>query len=230
VSAGGGAPENRAYVQALLGDLELQRGHAAAAREAYLGALRSVREHPAALVGLARIDAAGGHLRAGIARLRRATQLLPLPSSLTLLADVERAAGLDEPARSDLDAARAERRLYRSAGTAPDAEAVLFEAQHGDAATAVRLGRSVWHAAPSIRSADALGWALTRAGRAAAGTRWAREALRLGSRDPQFRFHAGIAAAAAGRPEAAARDLRMALSGRPLLSPLQARQAREALR
>jgi hypothetical protein len=132
--------------------------------------------------------------------------------------------------RADLATARAERLLYRAAGTAPDAEAVLFEAQHGHPSTAVRLGAAVWRAAPSIRSADARGWALTRAGRPRAGLHWARRALRLGSRDPAVRFHAGMAALQAGRQGAARRDLRLALRGRALLSPLQAVQAREALR
>ncbi len=36
VSAGG-APENTAYVQVLLGDLELQRGRIGSARQAYVG-------------------------------------------------------------------------------------------------------------------------------------------------------------------------------------------------
>ena len=81
-----------------------------------------------------------GRLRRRSRRLRRATQLLPLTTSLTLLADVELAAGPRPAAAADLAAARAERRLYRSAGTAPDAEAVLFEAQHGDPRLAVRLG------------------------------------------------------------------------------------------
>ncbi len=109
VAAGGGAPENRAYVQALLGDLELQRGRPAAAGDAYLAALRSVREHPPALVGLARVDALRGRLGPAIARLRRATQLLPLTTSLTLLADLELAAGRDRQAAADLAAAQAER-------------------------------------------------------------------------------------------------------------------------
>ena len=81
-----------------------------------------------------------GRLGPAIARLRRATQLLPLTTSLTLLADLELAAGRDRQAAADLAAARAERRLYRSAGTAPDAEAVLFEAQHGDPRVAVADG------------------------------------------------------------------------------------------
>ena len=65
-----------------------------------------------------------------------------------------------------------------------------------------------------MRSADALGWALTRSGRPAAGYRWALRALRLGSRDPLFRLHAGIAAQGAGLPAAAARHLAIAC-GRP---------------
>jgi tetratricopeptide (TPR) repeat protein len=229
-AAGGGAPENRAYVQALLGDLELQRGRLAAARGAYRASLRSAPGDPRALVGLARADAARGRLRAAASRLERATRILPLTTSLTLLAGVERAAGLDRRARAHLAAVRAERALFRAARTRPDAEAVLFEADFGDPAAARRLARGVWRAAPSVRSADARGWALTRAGRPRAALRWVREALRLGTRDPLLRFHAGMAERAAGRPGAAARDLRMALAGRALLSPQQVTAAREALR
>jgi Flp pilus assembly protein TadD len=93
----------------------------------------------------------------------------------------------------------------------------------------VRLGRQVWRAAPSVRSADALGWALTRAGRPGAGLRWARRALRLGSRDPLFHFHAGIAAKAAGERALARRELAVALSLNPAFSPLYSQWARRAL-
>jgi Flp pilus assembly protein TadD len=88
----------------------------------------------------------------------------------------------------------------------------------------------VWRRAPSVRSADALGWALTRAGRPRRGLAWARRALRLGSRDPLFHFHAGMAARAVGREDLARRELRRALSLNPGFSPWLARQAREALR
>ena len=81
-----------------------------------------------------------------------------------------------------------------------------------------------------MRSADALGWALTRAGRPRAGLGWARRALRLGSLDPAFRYHAGMAALAAGRRAEGRRDLRLALAHGLDAQPLQARRAREALR
>jgi hypothetical protein len=86
-----------------------------------------------------------------------------------------------------------------------------------------------WRAAPGLRSADARGWALTRAGRPAAGLRWAHRALRLGSRDAIFRYHAGIAALAAGREAEGRRHLRLALSHGLQGWPWQAAQARGAL-
>ena len=218
-ASAGGAPENTAYVQVLLGDLELQRGRIGSARQAYVGALRSMPDYPAGLVGLARADAASGDLGRAAARLRRAVTRLPLISTLGLLAQVERRLGHPAAAAAALDTARAQQGLFRAAATAPDAESVLFAADHGPGTAAVALGKRVWAAAPSVRSADALGWALTRAGRPAAGYRWALRALALGSRDASFRLHAGIAARRAGLAAAAARHLAIAASARPALTP-----------
>ncbi|HEX7292359.1 MAG TPA: tetratricopeptide repeat protein [Conexibacter sp.] len=229
VSAGGTA-DSVAYVQVLLGDLELGRGRIGAARDAYRAALAAVPGHPQALAGLARVAVAGGDLRGAAARLRPAVARLPLTTNLTLLADVELAAGRRVEGAAQLAVVRAQRRLLAAAGAVPDAEAVLFEADHGEPVRAVVLGRRVWRSAPSVRSADALGWALTRAGRPREGLRWARRALRLGSLDPLFRSHAGIAARAAGASAEAARDLRIAAVGRGLLSPPAYRRVREALR
>jgi tetratricopeptide (TPR) repeat protein len=221
-ASAGGSQEGSAYVQTLLGDLELARGHIGAARDAYRFALRDMPHYPQALTGLARLDVANGDLRSAAARLRRATARLPLTSSLTLLAEVERAAGHHRAARANLAAARVQHALLGKNGTHPDAEAVLFEANHGSAARAAELGRRVWRAAPSIRSADALGWALTRAGRPGAGFAWASRALRTGSRDPLFRLHAGVAARRAGLGPEAARHFALARKGRAALSPAAA--------
>jgi hypothetical protein len=195
-----------------------------------VAALRSLPGYPAGLVGLARADAAGGDLGRAAARLRRAAEKLPLTSTLTRLAEAEGALGHRAAAASALETARAEQGLYRAARTAPDAEAVLFEAEFGSTSRAVALGRRVWAAAPSVRSADALGWALTRSGRPVAGYRFALRALKLGSRDPLFRLHAGIAARKAGLGEAAARDLAVAHAGRLALSPRAAALLRRAER
>lgn len=228
-ASAGGTPENMAYVRVLLGELELQRGRIGAARVAYTSALRSLHRYPAGMVGLARADAASGRLGRAAARLRRASVRLPLTGTLVLLAEVERARGHAAAGGAALAAARAQQRLYRGARTRPDAEAVLFGADHGSPAAAVTLGRRVWRAAPSVRSADALGWALTRAGRPGAGYRFALRALRLGSRDPLFHLHAGVAAGRAGLGREAARHLAAAVAGRAALAPSAAALLREAL-
>ena len=218
VSAGGSA-EGTAYVETLLGDLHLMRGRVGPARDAYRSALRDLPNFPQALTGLARIDAAGGRLHRAAARLRRSTNRLPLTTALTLLAEVETQLGHARAARADLTAARIQHRLLRRSRTLPDAEAVLFEANHGSPARAVALGRRVWRLAPSIRSADALGWALTRAGQPGAGLVWARRALRTGSLDPTFRLHAGVSALRSGRRGEARRYLTRAVRGAAALSP-----------
>jgi tetratricopeptide (TPR) repeat protein len=218
-ASAGGAPESLAYVQALTGNLELARGRPGAARDAYMASLRTVPGYSDALEGLARVDAARGDLRGSAARLRRLAPNRPPARALVFLAELEQAFGHPGAARRHLVAARAQFARDRAGGGLPDAEAVLLEANHGSSARAVRLGRRVWRAKPSTRSADALGWALTRAGRPRDGLAWARRALRTGSVDPMIRAHAGLAARRAGRAREAQRHLRLAASGAAALSP-----------
>ena len=80
-----------------------------------------------------------------------------------------------------------------------------------------------------MRSADALGWALTRSGKPRQGLAWGRRALALGSRDPLFLFHAGISARDAGRRDLARAWLARSLADNPRFSPLWAPRARRAL-
>jgi hypothetical protein len=110
-----------------------------------------------------------------------------------------------------------------------DTELAVFEANHGNLGKAVMLGRRAWANAPSVRSADALGWALTRGGRPADGLRWARKALALGSVDPAFLYHGGMTAKAAGGTALARLWLERSISRNPGWSPLFASRARRAL-
>jgi tetratricopeptide (TPR) repeat protein len=209
-----------------------------------------------AAAGRARLAARSGDLRSAIARWRELVARLPLPEYVIGLGEAElaageRAGGGDEPAagervagdepaagddrraarlraagRRDLALVRAQESLLAEAGVDTDVELAIFEADHGDRDRAVVLAREAWAQAPSVRSADALGWALTRAGRPEVGLRWARRALRLGSLDPTFRYHAGIAA---GNTPEGRRNLRLALRHGLDAYPLHANRARAAL-
>jgi tetratricopeptide (TPR) repeat protein len=228
-SAGGQGAESTAFATALQAGLQLQQGRIAAARRSAREALHRFPGYPAAEAGLAKAEAAAGHLRAATRRLRALVDRLPLPDHVTLLAETELAAGDHAAARRELALVEAERRLQRAGGVIVDTEAALFEADHGDPRRAVALARRAWAAAPSIRSADALGWALTRADRPRAGLAWARRALRLGWREPSARLHAGVAAARTGHRRLARAWLTDAVRGAGALGPWQARAARRAL-
>ena len=96
-----------------------------------------------------------------------------------------------------------------------------------------RPSRGATRRAPSGRSADAYAWALHSAGRKAAASRISAEAMRLGSRDPSFLYHAGMISAAAGDNGRAQDLLGTLVAQSPRFSPLygpRARRTLEALR
>src|SRR5207237_8134987 len=104
-------------------------------------------------------------------------------------------------------------------GVNTDVDLALFEANHGSAAKAVALGRRAWAEAPSVRSADAYSWALSRAGDDPMALRFSAEAMRLGSRDPSFLYHAGIVAQRAGWVAAARAYLSRLVAQPPRYNP-----------
>jgi len=229
VSAGGEAPENAAFVQALRGNIELAQNRMQEARRTFDSALAKVPGYAPAELGIARLDVAAGRLDAAIDRLRPVVERFPQQEYVVALGEIELAAGRRDAGRRTLELVQAQQQLLSSAGVNTDAELAIYEADHGDRRRAVTLARSAWANAPSVRSADALGWALTRAGRAREGLPYARRALRLGSRDASYLFHAGMSARAAGRRAEAERLLRDALAANPGFSPLHAETARRTL-
>ncbi len=229
VSAGGDSAENLAYVQTLLGNLEFDRGSLRAADSAYRLALARYPRYVPAEAGLARVDAARGRLGTAIRRYRSVVARLPLPEHVIALGEAELAAGRGPAAKRDFALVAVEQRLLQRSGVNTDTELALFEANHGSPGQAVALGRRAWANAPSVRSADALGWALTRTGHPAEGFAWAKRALRLGSVDRAFLYHAGMSAKAAGREDLARRWLARSLESNPRWSPLFASRAQRAL-
>jgi tetratricopeptide (TPR) repeat protein len=229
VSAGGGTPENVGYVQSLVGKLQFDRGDYAAAESAYRTALETDPGFPAAVAGLARAEAARGEYAPAIRRLRALVQRLPLPEYVIALGETEQAAGMAGAARRDYRLVGAETRLLQANGVNTDAELALFEADHGDPAQAVDLAARAWAAAPSVRSADAYSWALSSAGRDREALAMSARAMRLGSRNPSFLYHAGMVALRAGQAERARAFLSRLVEQSPRFSPLFGPRAQRAL-
>jgi tetratricopeptide (TPR) repeat protein len=209
--APGLAPENTAYVQALLGNLLVYGGDPDAARAAYEAALALVPSHAPSLAGLGRLAVGAGRLSNAIAHFERAAAIVPLPEYVIALGDAQTAAGDQAAAVRSYDLAGAEIQLFKAAGVVVDVDLAVFEADHGDPAAALRYARAAYDTAPTIRAADTVAWALHRLGRDDEAKPYVAEALRLGSIDPILRYHAGAIEAALGDGKAARRDLELAL-------------------
>ena len=223
------APENAAYVQALLANLLVYSGDPTGAAAAYRRALGLVPAHAPSLAGQARLAIGAGDLDAAIKLYERASQIVPLPEYVIALGDTQSAAGQTTKAAQSFALARAEIQLFEASGVVVDLEFSLFEADHGDPARALQLAQAAYETAPTIRAADVMAWALHRLGRDSEAWPYVDEALRLGSRDPLIRYHAGAVAAALGDTSAATRDLELALATDPGFSATGAAEARRIL-
>jgi tetratricopeptide (TPR) repeat protein len=229
VSAGSGGPEGEAYVQGLLGKLLADEGRYPAAEHAYRQAFAINPGYLPALAGIAGVEAGRGEFAPAIRRYHHVVERLPLPEYAIALGETEQAAGRPAAAKRDYALVGAEVKLLHANGVNTDVDLALYEANHGSSARAVSFGRRAWRQAPSVRSADAYSWALYRAGRMAPATRFSAEAMRLGSRDPSFLYHAGMIALRAGRSEQARRLLGALVAQSPRFSPLYGPRAERAL-
>jgi tetratricopeptide (TPR) repeat protein len=225
----GVAPENLAFTHVQLGNLLVYSGDPEGAAEEDERALEVVPGHAPALAAQGRLAVADGRLDEAIDLFQRAADVVPLPEYVIALADAQAAAGLDDDAARSVELARAEIQLFQATGVMVDLDLALFEADHGDAQRALRFAEAAYEATPNVRAADALAWALHRLGRDDDAKGWSDEALRLGSRDPLFRFHAGAIAAALGDDAGARSNLELALSTDAGFSATHAAEARRVL-
>jgi tetratricopeptide (TPR) repeat protein len=221
-------PENTAFTKAIIGNLSVYAGRPDLARAAYEEALELVPDHAPSEAGLGRLALGAGDRETALEHFERAAAILPLPEYVIALGETEDASGDAEAARRSYELARAETELFRASGVDVDLELALFEADHGDRAAALDLAQRAYDDRATIRTADALAWALHRLGRTEEAEPYSVAALRLGTKDPLLRYHAGMIAAALGRPEARAL-LREALALDPGFSATGALAARTEL-
>jgi tetratricopeptide (TPR) repeat protein len=229
-AAGSATADDRAYVQTLIGNLQLGAGRLSQAETAYRRALDGLPGYGLAEVGLAQVRAARGDLAGAAALLGPAATRLPLPATVALLGDVRAAQGDRDAAGGQYRLVRAIEQLNRANGVAVDLELARFEADHArdqgaDPARAVAMARRAMTERPTILAADALGWALRQAGRPREALPHAWAAVRLGTRDALLWYHLAATEADLGMTAAARRDLAKAFAINPYLTVRDRRAA-----
>ncbi|MFF3641090.1 tetratricopeptide repeat protein [Streptomyces sp. NPDC002564] len=224
------SPAEQAFAHAHLSLLALDRGDARTAlREARSG-LRAAPHDSALLEARARAHAALGDTGRAVRDYRQAIAIAPLPHYLLGLGELQQSLGRREQAREQYDVLRAQDRVRQATGAAPDTDAILFEADHGNPRTAVALGRQAVTTRPFLAVHDAYAWALHQAGRDDQALVEANRALALHTQSALFHFHRGIIHQALGHTTKARQDLGRALAIDGRFHPLHAPQARTALR
>ena len=220
VSGGAGGGEGTQWTRVQHGTLLLKLGQLDAAEHEFRHALTALPHYARAEAGLGAVAVARGDLAGAETWYRQAADHLPLAEILVALGDVQTARGETATAGDSYALVRAEQSLFQSAGGNADLELALFDADHGDRAEAVRLGRIAVRERPSVYAHDALGWALYRSGDCGAALTEARRANRLGTADPLVAFHLGTIAACAGQRSEAIAALHRAQGANPGFHPL----------
>ncbi|MFF5344207.1 tetratricopeptide repeat protein [Streptomyces althioticus] len=231
-SAAGEPAERAAYLERA-GQLAWERGDREDALRHFQEAVRTDPDQRAAQAGQGRVLAALGRTTEALSAYRTALARQPRPEYALELGELYESLGMRQAA--EVHYAQLRERVGLAAAHGADEELVLgrFEADHGDAEAAVRRLRAEWKRQPSTEVADALGWALHRAGeheealpfavRATEGTQGG------GVRSALFACHRGMIELSLERYGAARRHLAEALRINPWFSPLHAPRAKKAL-
>jgi tetratricopeptide (TPR) repeat protein len=227
------APAERAACLERAGELAWERGDREDALRHFQEAVRVDPDQRAAQAGQGRVLAALGRTTEALSAYRMALAKQPMPQYALELGELYESLGLGQAARVQYDLLRAQVRAAAVSGA--DEELVLgrFEADHGDPVSAVRRLRAEWRRQPGIEVADALGWALHRAGGDTEALWYARIATdRVHGgrvRSAPYAYHLGMIEKELEQYAPAHRHLEEALRINPYFSPSGVRAAREAL-
>ncbi|MER5545052.1 tetratricopeptide repeat protein [Streptomyces sp. NPDC002589] len=232
-AAAAGTPAERAACLAGLGQLAWDRGDPQDALRHFEAAVRLDPDQRAAQAGRGRALATLGHTEQAFAAYQAALARHPSPRDAYELGELYEARGMTRSARDAYEQVKALVRREVAAGVDEDLLIGQFEADHGDPRVAVARLRAEWHRQPGTEVADALGWALHRAGDDKEALTYAGAATdtsRGGVRSALYAYHRALIEQSLGLPAPSRRHLLEAIRINPYFSPLRAPVAAAALR
>lgn len=232
-AAAAGTPAEQAAYLTQAGQLAFERGERDDALRHFTAAVRLDPDQPAARAGQGRALAALGRTQEALTAYQGALGHRPAPDVTLELAELYESLGMGQQAEAQY--ALMQTRVRREADAGVDDELLVgrYEADHGDAQEGVQRLSAEWDRQPGIEVADALGWALHRAGDDKEALRYASIATDStkggGVRSASYAFHRGMIERDLELDASARRHLQDALRINPYFSPLQAPVARATL-
>jgi tetratricopeptide (TPR) repeat protein len=209
------SPEDRAWYDVRLAEVHLGSGHLDESVRHYQAALKTAPRYYAALAGLARARTAQGKFVEAIALYRQAVAVTATLPMLAELGDLYARSGKDFLAKVNHD------KLEQTARGRPayNRELALFWCDHDrELPRALELARAELKVRKDVHTYDALAWALCKNGRLKEARAAMAEALKLGTKDASFYYHAGVIHHRLGETGKARQCLKQALALNPHFS------------
>ncbi len=218
IAGSGEARENLAFVQVQLGTLLLTSGDLGGAEAAYRAALATFPGFAPARAGQAKALVARGRPAEAAGVLAGVVDEQPLAEYAISLGDALAGAGRGAEAERAYERVDAIQALYRANGVNVDLELALFAADRRPSKASLAQARRGFATQPSSYGHDVVAWNLFKAGQLDEAAEESAKALRLGSKDPVWRYHAAAIASARGDRDAAVGHLQVVLDTNPRFS------------
>ena len=206
VEAGDPAPENTAWCLAELGDMYFKTGQVEAAADAYQSALDLFPRLHRAIAGLGKVAAARGSVDTAIRYYEHAQAIVPLVEYAGALEDLYTAAGKNSKAQQQRDLLATIEKIGKVTNEKTNRNLALLLADHTrDLPLALELMQTEIPIRGDVYTWDALGWVLFKSGKLDEAKAASARALKLGTPEPVFYYHARTIAQASGDPQAASK-------------------------
>ena len=205
-----------AWFHTRLGDLYFHNGCLSEAEQAFQSALSLSAGYPFGLVGLGDVRAIQGRLPDAVELYQKALAGTPVPRRLFVLAALEERLNRTAEAQRHRQEGEA---LAKNTDGHPPAHyrdlAQFYAEQLGRASDALAYAEKDLEVRQDVRAYDTLAWALYRNRRFQEAATAIGEAMKYGTQDPDFYYHAGMIHEALGEKSKAQAAFDRALQLRP---------------
>jgi tetratricopeptide (TPR) repeat protein len=204
INSGSPSSENTAWCLVELGHLYLKNGHADEAEKAYKAAVQAFPGYHPGYAGMGRAQAAKGEYEAAIASYLKAQASTPIPDYAAALYDLYTIQNDSKNAQNQRDMIDVIDKINKNNGEITNRNVALILADHDwHVDRALELATAELDVRKDIYSFDALAWALYKNQKFAEADAAMAKALKMGTPEPAFYYHAGLIAQANGKTKEA---------------------------
>jgi tetratricopeptide (TPR) repeat protein len=230
VKAGASYPENKAWCLVELGNMYFKTARWPEAERAYHGAIQNVATMHTAYAGLGSVQAAQGKLTEAIESYKHAQAITPMVQYAGALYDLYTELGKKPEAQLQRDLVDVVAKLEESAKQQANRTlALIYANEDRELSRSLALAKADFEVRQDIYTYDVLAWALFKNKRNEDARQASEHALKLGTPEALFFYHAGMIADALEDSGTAKTQLKKALELNPGFDIRQAAVARRTL-